>query len=236
MQTRATIAADVAHPALEYEGFPELFVEPINRYWLTGSRVVIRVLLEQQHRSLSEWAVLGQQLSAQLLTSGQYVGICFDGNPCFGEVIFDWLRSIREVANQKRVSDGVVELKWILSPHPVIDRGNLNVTWTSIQAIQDSAWVKTIWAAANGNTFHVGCDLILTTYAMNAWRTNPWDEPLTIKDFLATLEHAEGWLIPLSHNDGYLLGLSQESSWFNQLTVAKTASMKESEQAAPPSQ
>lgn len=206
IQTR--LAASQDQPASEYHLFPELFVEAVNRYWLSDDRVVLQVLPGSSLQTRSDWRSLGDRLTAELLLGSTYVGVCFDGNPGLDAQVLRWLSAIRSRVRRSGTADGVVELKWILSPHPTKPGlGNLNTTWTSFQASGDAAWVREIWSQREGDPFHYGCDLILSVYEANIWGANPWERPLTIEAFLATLGSAQGFIIPLGHDDGFLVGL-----------------------------
>lgn len=211
-QIQTRLAASLEQPASEYHLFPDLFVEAVNRHWLAEGRVVLQVLPDSPLQTPSDWRNLAVHLTAELLLSGTYVGVCFDGDPGLDAHVLRWLGMIRTVVHQRGIADGVVELKWIMSPHATKpELSNLNTTWASFQAVTDADWVRDIWSNLQGDPFHYGCDLILSVYAANVWEVNPWELPLTIAAFLATLASAQAWLIPLGHDDGFLVGLHSGS-------------------------
>jgi hypothetical protein len=202
---------------INYPDIPELFAEAIERHWVRDDRVVLSVTLDQQQRIAANWRTLGQLLTEAFLAKSLYIGLCFDGDYAFDDHVLRWLQTIRDHTNRRRVEAGVVELKWILSPHAVAPSSNLNTTWTSLQAAPDAGWLQTFWEDLDSKYFHVGCDMILTAYPAQVWDENPRGKPLTIGAFTATLDRAHSWLIPLSDERGFLVGTTQNSSLYQRL-------------------
>jgi len=200
------IGTDSSNEWLGLIGSPELFAERLETYWRDEQRAIFSLLFDAQQRTAANWRALGRALTDGLLADNSYVGLCFDGDPAFDDRVLGWLRTIRDHTNRARVEVGVIELKWILGPHAIKQSSNLNTTWTSLQATPDAGWLQSFWDDLDSKYFHYGCDLILTAYPARIWDENPWDEPLTISAFLATIERASAWLIPLDGERGFLVG------------------------------
>lgn len=214
----ARLIASPDQPAAEYWGVPELFVEPLNRYWLNQDGVILRVLLDEQYQTSREWSGLGQFLTTELFKSGSYAGLCFDGYPAFDDQVLGWLRAIRETAQQKRIAPGIVDLQWSLNPHAILACGTVNTTWISLQAVEDAEWLRSFWGEVDSEYFHHGCDLLMSAYPAAIPEVDSWGKPINIAVFLTTLERATGWIIPLDDNRGFLVGVTKDSALYRHLT------------------
>ena len=204
--------AGPGQPLSQDAGVPELFVDFLNKQWRKG--IILGISLpdqEEQGVDQEKWGNVGNRLVEDLLELGQFVGLSLDGQ-CPVDAVLSWTKSA--VATHQL---GIVALEWTSSPHPTGRPANAeNVRWSVIQAIGDTAWMKSLWVDTASELFHYGCDLILAVYDTEEMLGVQGDHPLTVETFGLTLSRAVGWLVPLEV--GFIIGVPVESKLYRQLT------------------
>jgi hypothetical protein len=211
-----TIRSSLApgRPLLADQGMSSVYAELIDEYWRpkAASEIVDVLTRRQAEDREQDWTVLGTQLVRDLLTCGTHVGLSFNGQLGL-DTELAWLPQFY------RGGPGIVDLKVTHTQHPTRSWFSKNMTWNSLQAIDDQSWLVSLWASAKSMWFNHGCDLLLSIYNADVASAIKWDEPLTIAAFGRTLARAVGWMIPIDGNMGFVVGMPHESTLYANLSA-----------------